>query len=95
MPFGQGVLAAYQAGLTACFAKAVELGLDIFITPHVDDGGTASIWRNALKLNPIATYGTWTYLSMLIRPMVEALSQVATKGMKVWFCMQVSGRSRS
>jgi hypothetical protein len=84
------VLAAYQAGLTACFAQAVQLGLDIFITPHVDDGGPATIWRNALKLDPIAPYGPWSYLSVLIRPMAEALNQVARKGMKVWFCMQVS-----
>jgi hypothetical protein len=66
----------WKKGLTSCFALAVELGLDIFITPHVNDGGPAGLWRNAVRLNPIAQHGAWSYLGMHVRPIAEALNKV-------------------
>jgi hypothetical protein len=89
LPFDRGVVNTFKRGIQACFAKAVALGLDIAITPHVNDGGPKATWRNALKLNPLQQHEGWSYTGMLIRPMVEALAAVAKPGMKIWFCMQV------
>lgn len=39
--------------MTLCFKRAVELGMDISIVPHLDDGGKSAAWRNGLVFSPI------------------------------------------
>jgi hypothetical protein len=89
LPFGKGIIDTLSRGLKDCFQLAADLNLDIAITPHVDDGGKDALWRNALKLNPLEYHGQWSYTSMLLRPMAEALAAVAKPGMRIWFCLQV------
>lgn len=89
LPFGKGIIDTLSRGMKDCFQLAADLNLDIAITPHVDDGGKDALWRNALKLNPLDYHGQWSYTSMLLRPMAEALAAVAKPGMRIWFCLQV------
>ncbi len=51
----------FRFGLQWCLAKAVEMGLDIAITPHLDDGLEYGGWRNALWFNPLQKYGGFSY----------------------------------
>jgi hypothetical protein len=51
----------FRFGLQWCLAKAVEMGLDIAITPHLDDGLEYGGWRNALWFNPLQQYGGFSY----------------------------------
>lgn len=57
-----GQLNAYMAGLRSCFQRVADYKLDIFITPHVNDGSENSqVWRNAVRLDPLKTAGQWSY----------------------------------
>jgi hypothetical protein len=39
-------------------------GLDIAITPHLDDGLEYGGWRNALVFDPLAKYGGFSYFEV-------------------------------
>jgi hypothetical protein len=69
-PITADVLATYEAGLSACVQFAVDLGFDLFYTPHVDDGGTTGTWRNAVKVDPLVRLGSggsaWTYKEIML-----------------------------
>lgn len=56
----------FRFGLQWCLAKAVEMDLDIAITPHLDDGLEYGGWRNALVFDPLAKYGGYSYYD--VRP---------------------------
>jgi hypothetical protein len=34
----------FKRGMQACFAEVAKHNMDIFITPHVNDGGPAATW---------------------------------------------------
>lgn len=51
----------FRFGLQWCLAKAIDLGLDIAITPHLDDGLEYGGWRNALWFDPLQKYGGFSY----------------------------------
>ena len=51
-----------MAGLRSCFQRVADYKLDIFITPHVNDGGQDSkVWRNAVRLDPLKVADKWSY----------------------------------
>jgi hypothetical protein len=57
-----GRINAYMVGLKECLKHVADYKLQIFITPHVDDGSTqGGVWRNAVDLDPIKRYDKWTY----------------------------------
>jgi hypothetical protein len=59
---GAGTLNAYMDGLKSCFQRVADYKLDIFITPHVNDGAENSkVWRNAVRLDPLKVAGEWSY----------------------------------
>ena len=68
----------FRFGLQWCLAKAVELDLDISITPHLDDGLEMGGWRNALVFDPLAKYAGYSYYDVVLRPIASALNAVIT-----------------
>jgi len=65
----------FRFGLQWCFAKAVEMGLDSAITPHLDDGLENGGWRNALVFDPLVKYEKFRYV-----PAVQAEFNSALRG---------------
>lgn len=43
---------ACRDGMELCFQRAIDLGMDISLVPHLDDGGKSSAWRNGLVFSP-------------------------------------------
>ncbi|WIA29300.1 hypothetical protein OEZ86_011805 [Tetradesmus obliquus] len=78
----------FRFGLQWCLAKAVELGLDIAITPHLDDGLEMGGWRNALVFDPLVKYGNFSYYDVMLRPIAQALNAVITPDTQVMLAMQ-------
>ncbi len=51
-----------MSGFKECLNHVADYKLEIFITPHVDDGGPNSkVWRNAVDLDPLKIYDSWSY----------------------------------
>ena len=88
IPFTQDVLTTWELGLQTCIKYAIDLGFDIFITPHVDDGGSGGGWRNAMKVDPVAVHGNITYKQILLDPVTRSLAKTARPGMKIWYSLQ-------
>ncbi|KAF8073017.1 rpsQ [Scenedesmus sp. PABB004] len=76
--FNKLAIDRFRFGLQWCLAKAVDLGLDIAITPHLDDGLEQGGWRNALNFDPLASYAGFTYYDIMLRPIAQALNAVIT-----------------
>jgi hypothetical protein len=88
IPFTPDVLPTWEIGLQACIKYAVNLGFDIFYTPHVDDGGSGGAWRNAIKVDPYARHAGLTYEEMLLDPLTRIFNKVARPGLKIWYSLQ-------
>ena len=49
-------VAVFRAAMTTCLAAAVDAGLGIAVTPHLDDGLGLGAWRNGLLMHPTQNY---------------------------------------
>jgi hypothetical protein len=63
------------------------MGLDVAITPRLDDGLERGGWRNALVFDPLARYGGYSYYDIMLKPIASALSAVMAPDTQVWFAM--------
>ena len=63
--------------------KAVDAGLSIAVSPRLDDGCGLGGWRNGLLFDPFKKYGDWSYMDIMITPLVEALRPVLKHNTKV------------
>lgn len=70
------------------FLHAHLQGLDIAITPHLDDGLEYGGWRNALVFDPLAKYSGFSYYEVMLKPIAQALNAVIDPTTQVWFAMQ-------
>lgn len=84
------LLAQYQKAMTICFKKAVTLGFKwIEVTPHLDDGNPAkAVWRNLIKADPFEAYGGFSYVDVLIDPLMNALMDAVPAGVDVYMSIQ-------
>lgn len=53
----QAQISTLTSSMAACFKTAVDAGLDIAISPHLDDGLGLGGWRNGLVFDPLEKYG--------------------------------------
>lgn len=83
-----GQIAAYQASMQRCFKKAVDAGLSIAVTPHLDDGRGEGRWRNILVFDPLEKKQGYSYAEAILYPLVDALMAVATDKTQIFFGMQ-------
>ncbi|KAK9785590.1 hypothetical protein WJX73_003263 [Symbiochloris irregularis] len=87
-PVSASDIATFQAGMQACFQAAVNQGLSIAITPHLDDGLGLGGWRNGLRFDPLEKYGDYSYVDFMLYPLADALNAVLQEDTEVDFGMQ-------
>lgn len=95
--FDAAAIVRFKRGMRNCFRKAVEMGMDISLTPHLDDAFGLGAWRNALIMDPTAKHagnnteqGGFSYYDIMLKPLAQALNAVISNSTKVYFAMQVS-----
>jgi hypothetical protein len=57
--------------------------------PHLDDGTTQGAWRNGLIFDPLVPYKGHSYVDIMLAPLANALAEVLTPDITVYFAMQV------
>jgi hypothetical protein len=83
-----GQIAKFKTSMQRCFQKAVDAGLSIALTPHLDDGTGQGRWRNLLVFDPLEKRQGYSYADTIIYPLVDALNAVTKEETKVYFGMQ-------
>jgi len=81
-------IASFQQAMGVCFKAAVDARLSIAVSPRLDDGCGLGGWRNGLLFDPFKKYGEWSYMDIMVQPLIEALRSAMTEDTKVWFSLQ-------
>lgn len=59
------------------------------MSPRLDDGCRLGGWRNGLLFDPFKKYGEWSYMDIMVDPLIRALRTAMTPDTKVtepsWF----------
>lgn len=77
-------LSRYMDGLKVCIDTAMKAGMDVMITPTLEDGEAFSNkWKNAIEVDPVKQYA-----DILINPVASVLGALIQPHRPVWFCMQ-------
>lgn len=71
-----------------CMQHAVDLGFDITLNVHVDDGRQLGGWRNTLDFDPLETYGGTSYLESVLYPLVDSLASAVKSDSAVSIVLQ-------
>jgi hypothetical protein len=79
-------IARFESIMTDCLQVAVQYGMDIAFTPHLDDSAEGSnisqqykaIWRNWLVFDPEEKHQGASYVDMMLLPLLRASKAVAT-----------------
>lgn len=81
----------FQSAMQKCFKRAVDLGFNIAITPHLDDARQGGLWRNSLVFSPEQPMknNQTNYYDGVLKPLINALNAVRKPDTKIWFGMQV------
>ena len=69
------IVSDYENSWKACFKHALESHVGVTIVPHLDDGGTKTMWRNRVKFDPEKNYDEFSYADIMIRPLARALAE--------------------
>lgn len=72
-PFDTEIKAELSGYLAACFAKAVERGMDIAVLLHLNPYGPNQEWRNSFDFDPLAPIAGFSYQDGFFRTVIEAL----------------------
>lgn len=88
LTFTQEAVDSFRIGMELCFRRAVELGMDIALVPHLDDGGKSAAWRNGLVFSPTEKKNGFSYMDVMINPMADALAATIKPTTKIWLAMQ-------
>lgn len=75
-PFDTEIKAELSGYLTACFAKAVERGMDIAVLLHLNPYGPNQEWRNSFDFDPLVPIAGFSYQDGFFRTVIEALENV-------------------
>ncbi|KAI3660489.1 hypothetical protein MP638_004318 [Amoeboaphelidium occidentale] len=79
-------IARFESIMTDCLQVAVQYGMNLAFTPHLDDSAEGSdlsqqykaIWRNWLVFDPEEKYQGASYIDMMLLPLLRASKAVAT-----------------
>eukprot|EP01025_Chloroclados_australasicus_P063457 TRINITY_DN839_c0_g1_i1.p1 TRINITY_DN839_c0_g1~~TRINITY_DN839_c0_g1_i1.p1 ORF type:complete len:461 (+),score=39.69 TRINITY_DN839_c0_g1_i1:187-1569(+) len=86
--FDQQAIDEFREDMRLCFQYAINKGLDIALSPHLDDGLELGGWRNTIRFDPLTQYGGFSYADIMLYPLADALAATATSNTKIWFGMQ-------
>lgn len=53
------------------------------MSPRLDDGCGLGGWRNGLLFDPFKKYGEWSYMDIMVDPLIRALRTAMTPDTKV------------
>ena len=81
------LLGFYRQQLTSAFRKAVELGMDIAVLPHLDPAGDVLAWRNHFEFNPSKLVKGYSYETAVIDSCLVALNASSTKQTRIEFSL--------
>ncbi|DBA69464.1 TPA: hypothetical protein ACH3X2_012806 [Trebouxia sp. C0005] len=87
-PATQTDIDAFQAGMQACFARAVQHRMAIHISPQLNDGTGQAAWQNLLNLNPLTRYEDFSYIEVMLYPLARAVNGAVQEGTQVYFTLQ-------
>lgn len=79
---------AFKNAMQRCFKRAIDAGLSIAVTPHLDDGTGQGRWRNILNFDPLDKRSGYSYVDAVIYPIADALNAVAADQTDIYFGMQ-------
>eukprot|EP01024_Parvocaulis_polyphysoides_P038886 TRINITY_DN3511_c0_g2_i1.p1 TRINITY_DN3511_c0_g2~~TRINITY_DN3511_c0_g2_i1.p1 ORF type:complete len:548 (-),score=70.28 TRINITY_DN3511_c0_g2_i1:1419-2846(-) len=88
VPFNDTWIDYFRDDMKLCFGYAINNGLSISLSPHLDDGLELGGWRNTIPFDPLQPYGNYTYADILLYPLADAIAATAKLGTKVWFGLQ-------
>eukprot|EP01023_Acetabularia_acetabulum_P020487 TRINITY_DN2065_c0_g1_i6.p1 TRINITY_DN2065_c0_g1~~TRINITY_DN2065_c0_g1_i6.p1 ORF type:complete len:499 (+),score=61.21 TRINITY_DN2065_c0_g1_i6:25-1521(+) len=86
--FDQQWIDLFREDMQRCFQYAIDKGLSISLSPHLDDGLETGVWRNTLRLDPLVPYGGYSYAEIMLYPLADALKATANANTQIWFGMQ-------
>ncbi len=78
----------------ACFAHALDLGMDLSFLPHLDDGHRVGAWRNNMALAADQRIGSdaHSYKEIMLDPLaiaaVEAIKASGRRDARIYFALQ-------
>lgn len=87
-PATQTDIDAFQEGMHACFARAVQHRMAIHISPQLNDGTGQAAWQNLLNLNPLTEYEDFSYIQVMLYPLAHAINGAVHEGTQVYFTLQ-------
>ena len=87
-PATQTDIGAFQKGMQACFARAVQHRMAIYISPQLNDGTGQAAWQNLLNLNPLTQYEDFSYIEVMLYPFAHAINGAVQEGTQVYFTLQ-------
>ncbi|MFO0788165.1 MAG: cellulase family glycosylhydrolase [Pirellulales bacterium] len=61
--------------LQRVFARMVEHDMAIYVLPHIDAGGKVYEWRNWVDFDPLAEHEGYSYSSLVLNTIAEALAK--------------------
>ena len=82
-PFDDTAVRQLQNDLCRVFARMREHEMDICILPHIDAGGEIHTWRNWVDFDPLAAHGGYSYASLMIDSIADALAATIDEDTKV------------
>ena len=87
-PAIQADIDAFQEGMQACFARAVQHRMAIHISPQLNDGTGQAAWQNLLNLNPLTPYEDFSYIEVMLYPLAHAIHGAVQEKTQVYFTLQ-------
>ncbi len=87
-PATQTDIDAFQEGMQACFARAVQHRMAIHISPQLNDGTGQAAWQNLLNLNPLTPYEDFSYIEVMLYPLAHAINGAVQEETQVYFTLQ-------
>ena len=87
-PMSEALLQRCRVEVDAAVERAVSRGLHIAVLPHLDPaGGPIVEWRNNYDFRPRADVAGYSYESLALGPIADAIERHATLETRVDFCL--------
>eukprot|EP00877_Chromochloris_zofingiensis_P008388 jgi/Chrzof1/3802/Cz13g09110.t1 len=89
-PFTAPIVQLFQRGFQTCLKEAYDLGFNVLISPHLDDGTKKGWWRQMLLFDPLKkdTYG-YSYWDIMLQPILKSVNAVFKDPKRtVWFGLE-------
>ena len=77
LPFNATTIRLFQTGFQSCLQEAYDMGFNVLVSPHIDDGSRKGYWRNFFRFDPLAKdAANNSYYDIMLQPIVTAAKNV-------------------